>query len=112
LFISILHDVREYDKFFVPNHEFCGLACFSSIQKCTASIRVLAYGPPVGSHDNYLHMGEFTTIECMYRLCRVVVEFFLMNYLKGSNEAETVRIMAQNAVKGFPRMVESINCMH
>jgi hypothetical protein len=104
--------VREYDKFFVPNHDFCGLACFSLIQKCTVAMRALAYGSPVGSQDNYLHMGEFTTIECMYILCRVVIEKFWMDYLRGSNEAETTRIMTHNRVKGFPRMVESINCMH
>ena len=112
LFMSFLHGVREYDKYFLLKHDCCGTAGFSSIQKCTAAMRMLAYGAPADSQDDYLRMSESTAIECMYRFCRAVVGKFGKDYLRGTNEAETARIMAQNAARGFPGMIESIDCMH
>lgn len=73
LFMEILHGVREYDNYFVLKHDAVGMAGFSSIQKCTVAMRLLAYGAPGDSKDEYPHMSESTTIECMYRFCRVVV---------------------------------------
>jgi hypothetical protein len=32
--------------------------------------------------------------------------------LRASNEADTSRILAQNTVRGFPEILESINCMY
>jgi hypothetical protein len=43
LFISILHGVREHDKYFVMMHGFCGLDVFSSIQKCTPTMKMLGW---------------------------------------------------------------------
>jgi hypothetical protein len=43
---------------------------------------------------------------------RAVVEKFWLNYLRGPNEEEIVRIMTQNKVRGFSKMLRSIDCMH
>jgi hypothetical protein len=112
LFMEILHGVREFDPYFKLKHDAVGTAGFSSIHKCTAAMRMLAYGAPADAQDDYLRMSESTAIECMYKFCRAVVGHFGKNYLGGPTEAETTRIMAQNSPRGFSRMLGSIDSMH
>jgi hypothetical protein len=69
LFMNILHDVREFDPYFKLKHDVVGVAGFSSIQKCTAAMRMLAYGAPADTQDDYLRMSESTAMECMYKFC-------------------------------------------
>ncbi|KAK1682675.1 hypothetical protein QYE76_043523 [Lolium multiflorum] len=43
LFMNILHGVREFDPYFKLKADAVGVLGFSSIQKCTAAMRMLAY---------------------------------------------------------------------
>jgi hypothetical protein len=47
----------------------------------------------------HLCMSESTAIECMYKFCRGVVGKLGKDYLRGSNEAKTDKIMSQNEVR-------------
>jgi hypothetical protein len=73
---------------------------------------MLSYGAPTDAQDDYLRMSESTAIECMYKFCRAMVGHFGKNYLRGPTEAKIARLMAQNAARGFPGMLGSIDCMH
>ncbi|KAK1682190.1 hypothetical protein QYE76_043038 [Lolium multiflorum] len=72
LFMNILHGVREFDPYFKLKLDAVGVVGFSSIQKCTAAMRMLAYGAPADTQDDYLRMSQSTAIECMYKFCRAV----------------------------------------
>ncbi|KAK1666733.1 hypothetical protein QYE76_054892 [Lolium multiflorum] len=63
-----------------------------------------------GVRDDYLRMSE-SAIECMYKLCRSCGGKVWQILLERANEEETARIMAQNAARGFPGMLGSIDCM-
>jgi hypothetical protein len=47
LFMNILHGIREFDPYFKLKHDAVGVAGFSSIQKCTTTMRLFAYETPV-----------------------------------------------------------------
>ncbi|KAK1608315.1 hypothetical protein QYE76_031988 [Lolium multiflorum] len=51
LFMTILHGVREVDPYFKLKHDDVGTAGFSSIQKCTAAMRMLAYEAYADTYD-------------------------------------------------------------
>ena len=85
---------------------------FSSLQKCIAAMRMLAYGAHVDGQDDYLRMSESTSIQSMYIFCITVVDVFGPQYLRGTNKEETAQIMAENAARKFPGMIGSIDCIH
>jgi hypothetical protein len=67
---------------------------FSSLQMCTTALRMLAYGAPGDSQDDYIHMAKSTAMECMSRFCRAVVSVFRSDYLRTPSEEDAARIFA------------------
>ena len=76
LFLRIVNSIREFDSYFKCKKDCTGTLGFTSIQKCTTTMRMLAYGAPGDSLDHYGRMAESTTIECFYKFCRAVVVVF------------------------------------
>ena len=68
LYMTIVTGVWEYDTYFKLKRDCVGLVGFSSIQKCTAALRVLTYGALADTVDNYLRLAESTCIKTMYSL--------------------------------------------
>ncbi|XP_022013724.1 uncharacterized protein LOC110913185 [Helianthus annuus] len=86
---------------------------FTTLQKCTAAIRQLAYGTVPDALDEYLQMSARTTRECLYRFCHNVVELYSKKYLRKPNAYDIQQLyQAQEARHGFPGMLGSIDCMH
>ncbi|XP_071677166.1 uncharacterized protein [Lolium perenne] len=80
LFLTIVHGVREYDKYFMAKKDCTGLWGFTSIQKCTAAMRCLAYGAPPDTTNDYLQMVDSTCTENLCRFCRAVIAVFAKDY--------------------------------
>ena len=78
LFLRLLEGVRAYNTYFEARPDAIGQYGFSSYQKCTAAIQMLAYGVADDLVDEYLRMSESTFLESMYRFCEVVVQVFGM----------------------------------
>ncbi|KAK1645321.1 hypothetical protein QYE76_063126 [Lolium multiflorum] len=77
-------------------------------QKCTVAMRMLAYGAPGDTADDYLRMAESTALDCFYRFCRAVIAVFGDYYLRSPTVEDTERILATNEARGFPGCLEAL----
>jgi hypothetical protein len=112
LFLKIIYALRDYESYFRCKLDCTGMAGFFAFQKCTVTMRMLAYGAPSDTTDDYLRMAESIAFDCFYRFCRAVIAVFGDTYLRSSTIQVTARILAFNEARGFPGMLGSIDCMH
>ncbi|XP_022041674.1 uncharacterized protein LOC110944321 [Helianthus annuus] len=85
LFTRIANDLAGLDPFFTQRPDARNYEGFTTLQKCTAAIRQLAYGTVADALDEYLQMSARTTREF---------------------------VQAHEARHEFPGMLGSIDCMH
>ncbi|XP_021764867.1 uncharacterized protein LOC110729439 [Chenopodium quinoa] len=84
----------------------------SGIQKCTAAMRMLAYGCPADQIDEYLKLGASTARECLIHFVDGVIREFSTEYLRKPKAEDLFRLLKQGEERGFPGMMGSIDCMH
>ncbi|KAK9199388.1 hypothetical protein WN944_014579 [Citrus x changshan-huyou] len=89
-----------------------GVLGLSSLQKISATMRMLAYGVSGDSIDEYVRIGESTTIESLKKFVRAVIEIFSNEYLRSPNTNDIARLLAEGKQRGFLRMLGSLDCMH
>jgi hypothetical protein len=58
LFLKIVYALRDYNSYFRCKLDCTGMAGFFALQKCTVAMRMLAYGAPGDSTNDYLRMAE------------------------------------------------------
>ncbi|KAI4989028.1 hypothetical protein ZWY2020_036345 [Hordeum vulgare] len=112
LFNRIREGVVGYDDYFECKEDAVRKIGFSSYQKCTAAIRMLAYGVPGDLVDEYVCMSESTCLESPCKICKTVIDVFGPEYLREPTPEDTTRLLAMNASTGFSWMLGSIDCMH
>ncbi|XP_073355290.1 uncharacterized protein [Aegilops tauschii subsp. strangulata] len=76
LFLGIVNSIYEFDIYFKCKKDCTGTLGFTSLRKCTTTMRMLAYRTPGDSLEDYGRMAESTSIECLYKLCGAVVAVF------------------------------------
>ena len=76
LYMSIVDALERRYMCFRFKHDVAGRPGHTPIQKCTASIRQLAYGGAADMWDEYLHIGETTALKCLKYFCEGVVKIF------------------------------------
>jgi hypothetical protein len=89
-----------------------GVTGFSTIQKVTATLCMLAYDGVVDRLDEYFHMGESTILETLSEFIRTVVNVNGATYLQAPNAEDIANLLAKANDSGFPGMLGSIDCMH
>lgn len=112
LFQRIMNDVQGNDAYFEQKKDCTGKLGLSALQKVVAALRQLTYGVPADSLDEYIQIGESTALECLLHFCSAVVEVHGQEYLREPNEEDTKRLLEENARRGFPGMLGSLDCMH
>ncbi|GJY56454.1 ALP1-like protein isoform X1 [Tanacetum coccineum] len=113
LFMKIVDALSDHYVYFKQRRDALGIKGLSPIQKCTAAIRQLAYGTPADCNDEYIRIGESTSIECLKNFCQGVIKIFGHVYLRRPNAEDVERILhLHSEYHGFPGMLGSIDCMH
>ena len=112
LFLRILHTLQQRNHYFMQRRNAANTVGLSGEQKMTAALRMLAYGMSADSLDEYVRIGETTTIECIKRFCQGVVEIFGPEYLRSPNAANISRLLRKANQCGFSGMLGSLDCMH
>uniref|UniRef100_A0A0D3D9R1 DDE Tnp4 domain-containing protein n=1 Tax=Brassica oleracea var. oleracea TaxID=109376 RepID=A0A0D3D9R1_BRAOL len=90
----------------------CGRNGLSALQKCTAAIRMLAYGQSGDTYDEYLRLGDSTSRLCLENFTNAIILLFGNEYLRKPTPEDLQRLLDVGEVRGFPGMVGSIDCMH
>ena len=67
LFLRILHTLQQHNDYFVQRRNAANTVGLSGEQKMTVALRMLAYSMSADSLDEYVKIGETTTIECVKR---------------------------------------------
>jgi hypothetical protein len=111
-FGEIIEGVRLHDPYFRCKPDATSKLGFSSYKKCSAAIRVLAYGVAVDLVDEYMRMSESTCIDSMYNFCRAIILVFDDEYLREPNMEDTQQLLSINEKRGFLGIFGSIDCMY
>ena len=112
LFLRIVDALGQWSPYFTYRADCAGRIGLSPLQKCTAAMRMLAYGSPADALDEYLKIGKSTALQCLDKFARGVIEVFGGEYLRRPTREDVERILQVNESRGFPGMLGSIDCMH
>jgi hypothetical protein len=112
LIVKIVQACEANCWYFTQRRNAACLKEFSAYQEISTAMRVIAYGIPADYADEYLRIGEDTTIESVRRFAKVVIRVFGPEYLRAPNEEDTKKLMASSEKRGWPGMLGSIDCMH
>ncbi|WVZ85924.1 hypothetical protein U9M48_032781, partial [Paspalum notatum var. saurae] len=92
-------------RYFTRKSDCCGKEGLSALQKCVAALRILAYGSPADAVDEYVRIGASTAREALRKFCKAVIQ-------EAPTEEDVARLLEENKQRGFPGMLDSIDCMH
>lgn len=112
VFLRIVQALEAYDPFFQQRRDATGRLGLSALQKCTAAIRMLAYGTPADMVDEYLRLSESTALRALKKFTEGIIAQFGEEYLRTPTAADLERLLHIGEYRGFIGMVGSIDCMH
>ena len=86
LFLRIVEALGNWSPYFRLRRDAFGKVGLSPLQKCTAAIRMLAYGTPADLMDETFGVAESTAMESMINFVQGVRYIFGQQYLRRPNE--------------------------
>ena len=73
---------------------------------------MIAYGVIGDIMDEYVRIGETTTMESLKKFVTAVIDIFFEEYLRKPNNEDIGRLLAYSKRREFLGMLGSIDCMH
>ncbi|XP_071741154.1 uncharacterized protein [Rutidosis leptorrhynchoides] len=105
--------IPSYFKFIHQRRDVAGLLGFRVYQKIKSAIRQLAYGVVPDMFDEYLHIGETTSYQCLEIFFKSVIHLYSSEYLRKPNAHDVQRLITRHEqIHGFLSMLGSLDCMH
>ncbi|KAJ8520492.1 hypothetical protein ON010_g17938 [Phytophthora cinnamomi] len=89
-----------------------GLLGFLPEQYVPCALRMLAYGAWADQLDELIRIGESTVLKTMKNFCNAIMRIFGPKYLRKPTRFDLEMLLAENAARGFPGMIRSLDCMH
>ncbi|CAA7039289.1 unnamed protein product [Microthlaspi erraticum] len=112
LFLRIVNDLKRATPDFEQQYDALGKPGFTALQKCTAAIRILAYGSAADAVDEYLRMSASSASSFLESFVEGIIQVFGNKYLRRPTPEDLQRLLDKGAERGFPGMIGSIDCMH
>ncbi|XP_010471152.1 PREDICTED: uncharacterized protein LOC104750985 [Camelina sativa] len=112
LFERIVSTIKNGVPYFRQRRDATGRLGLSALQKCSAAIRMMAYGCLADAMDEYLRLAETTAHKCLEKFVDGVIDLFGDVYLRRPTAEDLQRLLNIGEHRGFPGMVGSIDCMH
>ncbi|GMF40374.1 unnamed protein product [Phytophthora fragariaefolia] len=104
--------VVSRDDDFRQRVDALGRKGISTLQKCSAAMRMLAYGCCADLLDDNVGMAESTVLEYTKKFCEAVIAEFESEYLRTPTHSDITRQLNLSADRGFPGCIGSLDCMH
>ncbi|CAL2279192.1 unnamed protein product [Prunus armeniaca] len=112
LFNKIMHDVFNYDAYFVQKYDALRVLSFLPEQKLTTSLQLLAYGTFANQVDEIAGMGKSIILKFLFRFCDAIETIYKRDYLRKLTPRDLQRLLQKIETRSFPSMIGSIDCMH
>ncbi|CAH9085483.1 unnamed protein product [Cuscuta epithymum] len=112
VFLQFVGIVRNHDNYFHQRRIAIDILRLSALQKITVVFRILSYGVTAYATNEYVKLGESTSIESMKRFCQSIVEIYGERYLRRSNDNDIARLLDIGKQCGFSVMLGSLDCTH
>ncbi|XP_020272553.1 uncharacterized protein LOC109847733 [Asparagus officinalis] len=112
VFLRIVGDLSSSDNYFTQRVDAANKEGISPLAKCTTAMQMLAYGVAADAVDEYIKIGGTTTMECLRRFCKGIIQLYEPVYLRAPTQEDLQRILQVSELRGFPGMIGSIDCMH
>ncbi|XP_057518349.1 uncharacterized protein LOC130799262 [Amaranthus tricolor] len=105
VFLRIMEAVSSNDLWFTTNIDATGRKCLSALQKCTAALRILAYGVAADQVDEYLRISESTARKALCHFTKGIINQFGQHYLRKPIPQDLTRLLAFSEEREFSGMI-------
>ncbi|XP_021995834.1 uncharacterized protein LOC110893018 [Helianthus annuus] len=113
LFLKIVSEVEANNPWFEEGVSARMNKGFTPLQKLTSAIKQLATGNPLDENDEYLHMAERTSRECLEYFCQTVCKIYAPEFLRRPTSYDMALLYQTHEKKNHLRgMVGSLDCTH
>lgn len=110
--LYIQDKVKAYKPYFTQKRDNAKRFGLSPLQKIIVVLRILAYEVIVNFMDEYIRIRKSTAMESLKKFVTTIINIFFNEYLMSPYDNDITRLLSVGEQRGFPGMLENIDCMH